>query len=63
MLPSRDWYLALDLIGREDGATNPRAYLKNAKVVQILQRSDTQLDSALNFQFDIDQFEVVLACI
>ena len=33
MLPSRDWYLALDLIGREDSATNPRAYLKNAKVV------------------------------
>ena len=33
MLPSRDWCLALDLIGREDGATNPRAYLKNAKVV------------------------------
>ena len=32
-LPSRDWCLALDLIGREDSATNPRAYLKNAKEV------------------------------
>ena len=32
-LPSRDWCFALDLIGREDSATNLRAYLKNAKVV------------------------------
>ena len=32
-LPSRDWCLALDLIGREDSATNPRAYLKNANLV------------------------------
>ena len=32
-LPSRDWCLALDLIGREHSATNHRAYLNNRKVV------------------------------
>ena len=32
-LPSRDWCLAFDLIGREHIATNHRAYLNNRKVV------------------------------
>ena len=32
-LPSRDWCLAFDLIGREHIATNHRAYLNNGKVV------------------------------